>query len=218
VPVLAHTLRRFEECASVAQTILVVPASEVASCQTFGDEHDLKKLARVVAGGETRTQSVWRGLQALDATTTEIVAVHDGVRPFVAPAEIDATVEAAREHGAAVLVNSVTDTIKEVNGGRIVRTLERESLRRALTPQCFRYDLLLRAYERTLAENFDATDDCALVERLGATVVAVEGDPRNIKLTRAEDFAFAELLLQGQSAISIQQSAKQEADRLITDS
>jgi 2-C-methyl-D-erythritol 4-phosphate cytidylyltransferase len=197
VPVLAHTLRRFEACARIAETILVVPASEVAGCSTFGVEHDLKKLARVVAGGATRTESVWRGLQALDASTAEVVAVHDGVRPFVAPAEIDATVEAAREHGAAVLVAPVIDTIKEVEGGRIVRTLERQSLRRALTPQCFRYDLLRRAYELALEESSDATDDSALVERLGATVVAVEGDPRNIKLTRAEDFALAENIIGG---------------------
>jgi 2-C-methyl-D-erythritol 4-phosphate cytidylyltransferase len=156
----------------------------------------LKKLARVVAGGASRTESVWRGLQALDAASANVVAVHDGVRPFVSPAEIDAVIKAADEHGAAILVAPVTDTLKEVEGGRVVRTFERESLRRALTPQCFRYDLLRRAYERALAENADATDDSALVERLGLQVVAVEGDPRNIKLTRAEDFVLAEVIVQ----------------------
>ncbi|MDT7602376.1 MAG: 2-C-methyl-D-erythritol 4-phosphate cytidylyltransferase, partial [Acidobacteriota bacterium] len=167
-PIIVHTLRRFEQCASVTQTILVVPSTEVTSCLSFGDEHDLKKLSRVVAGGESRTESVWRGLQEVDAATAEAVAVHDGVRPFVAPAEIDTVVAAALEHGAAILVAPAFDTIKEVAGGRIVRTLEREHLRRALTPQCFRYELLRRAYERALAEeDFDATDDSALVERLG---------------------------------------------------
>jgi 2-C-methyl-D-erythritol 4-phosphate cytidylyltransferase len=209
-PVVAHTLRRFEQCASVTETILVVPSDEVAACSTFGDEYALKKLARVVAGGTSRTESVWRGLQAVDAANANVVVVHDGVRPFVSPAEIDAVVRAADEHGAALLVVPVIDTIKEVADGRVARTLERDILRRALTPQCFRYDLLRRAHERALAENWDATDDSALVERLGAPVFAVEGDPRNIKLTRAEDFAFAELLLHEQSALSTQQSDKQE--------
>jgi 2-C-methyl-D-erythritol 4-phosphate cytidylyltransferase len=93
----------------------------------------------------------------------------------------------------------------------IVQTYARGRLRRALTPQCFRRDLLVRACERALAGGADATDDSVLVERLGATVVAVEGDPRNIKLTRAEDFALAELLLREQSAFSNQHSAKQES-------
>ncbi|MFL6231385.1 MAG: 2-C-methyl-D-erythritol 4-phosphate cytidylyltransferase [Pyrinomonadaceae bacterium] len=197
VPVLVHTLRRFEECKTISQTVVVVPADDAAEFETVAHAHGLRKLARVVAGGATRTRSVWEGLKTFDATGTHIVAVHDGVRPFVTPAEIDATVTAAREHGAAVLVAPVTDTIKQVVGGRIVLTPEREHLRRALTPQCFRYDLLRRAYERALAENSDATDDSVLVERLGAEVFAVEGDPRNIKLTRAEDFALAEKLIGG---------------------
>jgi 2-C-methyl-D-erythritol 4-phosphate cytidylyltransferase len=209
-PVVVHTLRRFEQCASVTQTMLVVPANDVAACSTFGGEYGLKKLARVVAGGASRTASVWRGLQTLDAASVNVVAVHDGVRPFVSPAEIDAAVKAADEHGAAILVAPVTDTIKEVADGRVARTLARDGLRRALTPQCFRYELLRRAYEVALAENTDATDDSVLVERIGAQVFAVEGDARNIKLTRAEDFALAELLLHEQSALSSQHSAKQE--------
>jgi 2-C-methyl-D-erythritol 4-phosphate cytidylyltransferase len=195
-PVLFHTLRRFEECETITQTIAVVPAEFVADFETFVREHELKKLTRVVAGGATRIESVWKGLQAIDETTVKIVAVHDGVRPFVAPAEIDATVRAAEQHGAALLVAPSTDTIKEVRDSVIVQTYERANLRRALTPQCFRYELLRRAYERALAEDADATDDCALVERLGAQVTAIEGDPRNIKLTRPEDFALAESIVQ----------------------
>ncbi|MDQ3135572.1 MAG: 2-C-methyl-D-erythritol 4-phosphate cytidylyltransferase, partial [Acidobacteriota bacterium] len=87
------------------------------------------------------------------------------------------------------------ETIKEINNGRVARTLEREGLRRALTPQCFRYELLRRAYETALSENLTATDDSALVERLGIPVAIVEGHPRNIKITRPEDFALAEVLL-----------------------
>lgn len=195
VPVVVHTLRRFEECASVGETCLVLPAADAAGYAGLAGRYSLRKLARVVAGGASRTESVWRGLQTFDGATAGVVAIHDGVRPLVTPAEIDATVRAAEATGAAVLVAPVTDTIKEVAGGLIKSTLPREGLRRALTPQCFRYDLLRRAYERARAEGLDATDDSALVELLGVAVTAVEGDARNFKLTRAEDFALAEILL-----------------------
>jgi 2-C-methyl-D-erythritol 4-phosphate cytidylyltransferase len=131
----------------------------------------------------------------LDDTRTHIVAVHDGVRPFVTPAEIERTIRAAEETGAAVLCAPVTDTIKVIEGERIARTLPRENLRRALTPQCFRYELLSRALEHALDAEIEATDDSALVELSGAQVTLVEGDSRNIKITRPEDFALAEILL-----------------------
>lgn len=197
VPVIVHTLRRFEECETITRTVAVVPASETTEFETSARAHGLAKLARVVAGGATRTASVWKGLQAIAELDAQIVAVHDGVRPFVSASEIDATVRAAELHGAALLVASAIDTIKEVRDGFVVRTFERAILRRALTPQCFRYELLRRAYERAIAEGIDATDDSALVERLGAKVVAVEGDARNIKLTRPEDFALAEMMIRG---------------------
>ena len=117
------------------------------------------------------------------------------MRPFVTPDEIGRTVRAAEETGAAILAAPAVDTIKEVEDGRVARTLERARLRRALTPQCFRYELLRRAYEQEPWLVSAATDDSSLVEALGAPVRVVEGDPRNIKITRPEDIALAEILL-----------------------
>ena len=195
VPLIIHTLRRFEACAAVDEIVLVAPVEET-NARVAAYRHELKKLARVVEGGRTRTGSVWRGLESLPAGEVEIVAVHDGVRPFVTPEEIERTLRAAREWGAAVLCAPVVDTIKVCEAGRIKQTLPRENLRRALTPQCFRYELLRRACERARAEGIEATDDSALVEMLGeAHIAVVEGDARNIKITRPEDFALAELLL-----------------------
>jgi len=195
VPLIIHTLRRFEACAAVDEIVLVAPVEETTSRIATG-RFGLKKLARVVEGGATRTGSVWRGLESLTGRGVEIVAVHDGVRPFVTPEEIERTVRAAGEWGAAVLCAPVVDTIKVCEGGRIAHTPARENLRRALTPQCFRYELLRRAYERARAGGVEATDDSALVEMLGAPEVAVvEGDARNIKITRPEDFTLAELLI-----------------------
>jgi 2-C-methyl-D-erythritol 4-phosphate cytidylyltransferase len=148
-----------------------------------------------VTGGATRAESVWRGLQAIRPATAEIVAVHDGVRPFVTPDEISRTVEAATAGGAAILTAPATDTIKEVENGEVRRTLARARLRHALTPQCFRYGLLRRAYEEAGELSADITDDSFLVERLGQSVSVVEGSARNIKITHREDIAVAEIFL-----------------------
>jgi 2-C-methyl-D-erythritol 4-phosphate cytidylyltransferase len=196
VPVIIHTLRQFERAATVGETIVVLPATDVANFLGLSEKYGLRKLARVVAGGPTRGESVYKGLQNVRAATAEIVAVHDGVRPFVTPEEIDRTMRAAGATGAAVLAAPIVDTIKEVENELIVRTVPRENLRRALTPQCFRYELLRRAYEQNGgAEMSRATDDSALVEMLGAEISIVEGSARNIKITRPEDFALAEVMM-----------------------
>jgi 2-C-methyl-D-erythritol 4-phosphate cytidylyltransferase len=194
LPLLIHTLGRFEACAAIDEVVVVAPVAET-NFHIAASPFQLKKFARVVEGGQTRTESVWRGLQTLNDERTSVVAIHDGVRPFVTPAEIERTIRAAAESGAAVLCAPVIDTIKVVEGERIARTLPRENLRRALTPQCFRYELLCRAYERARAEEIEATDDSALVELCGAEVAVVEGSARNIKITRPEDFALAEILM-----------------------
>ncbi|HYG80932.1 MAG TPA: 2-C-methyl-D-erythritol 4-phosphate cytidylyltransferase [Pyrinomonadaceae bacterium] len=194
-PVIIHTLERFERCAEIQEVIVVLPAGDAAEFLAHAGRYGLRKLARVVGGGATRAASVWCGLQAVRAATAEIVAVHDGVRPFVTPDEIARTVRAAAETGAAVLAAPAVDTIKEIADDRVVRTLERTRLRRALTPQCFRYELLRRAYEQRPELVATATDDSSLVEALGATVSIVEGDARNIKITRPEDIALGEILL-----------------------
>jgi 2-C-methyl-D-erythritol 4-phosphate cytidylyltransferase len=195
VPVIIHTLKKFEQCAAISEVVVVLPAAESAGFLALAGKHGLRKLARVVPGGATRAESVWRGFQSVRAATAEIVAVHDGVRPFVTPEEIERTVLAAQQSGAAILTTAVVDTVKEVENDRVVRTLERTRLRRALTPQCFRYELLRRAYEQSPELVASATDDSFLVELLGMTVTIVEGDARNIKITRPEDIALGEILL-----------------------
>jgi len=124
------------------------------------------------------------------------VAVHDGVRPFVSVEEIENTIDAARRDGAAILAAPATDTIKLIEGETIVKTLDRGKLRRALTPQCFRYELLRRAYEQADVSDPSLTDDSLLVERLGHSVTIVEGSARNIKITTPQDLLTAEALLQ----------------------
>jgi 2-C-methyl-D-erythritol 4-phosphate cytidylyltransferase len=196
IPVIIHTLRQFDLCREIDQVIVVLSDAETEPFPAFAKTFGLQKPLRAVAGGATRAQSVRRGLAVIGEA--EIVAVHDGVRPFVAPEEIDHVVAVARFNHAAILVAPVSDTIKEIKDGRIVRTFARSELRRALTPQCFHFDILKRAYDQLVeveAEGVEVTDDCQLVERLGIEIVAVEGSARNIKITREEDLALAEALL-----------------------
>ncbi len=196
IPVIVRTLMQFERCRKIGELVIVLPQDETDGFLSLLKEFGLQKPTRTVAGGATRAQSVERGLAVV--SEAEIVAVHDGVRPFVTPDEIDQVVTAARATGAAILVAPVADTIKEIKDGRVVRTLPRAQLRRALTPQCFRFDILKRAYDQlgeVEAENIEVTDDCLLVERLGVDIQAVAGSARNIKITREEDLALGEAIL-----------------------
>lgn len=187
--VIHHTIGVFEACDVIDEIILVVAPDRLEA-----DASNLElfsKLRSVTAGGKSRAESVLAGLER--ASGKGIIAVHDGARPLISIAEITATVTAAEKEGAACLVMSVTDTIKSTENGVITGTVERDALRRAVTPQCFRYDILVKAFE---TEDFEtATDECALVERLGVRITAVEGAGRNIKITSPEDLKLAEALL-----------------------
>ena len=194
-PILIHTLKAFERCDVIQEIIVVLAAEETDGFLALAKEHGLRKIAAVVAGGRSRAESVLHGLRAVDSATAEIIAVHDGVRPFVTTEEISRTVAAAQLEGAAILVSTPVDTIKEVSAGAVTGTLDRSTIRNALTPQCFHYKLLVRAYEQVDVSDPELTDESSLVERLGARIAIVEGSARNIKITRVEDLAIGEVLL-----------------------
>lgn len=193
-PIIFHTLKAFERCDVIQEIIVVLAADEADGFLSLAEKHGVRKIRSVVTGGATRAESVLHGLRAAPEGT-EIVAVHDGVRPFVTPDEIARTVAAAEREGAAILVSAPVDTVKEITDGAVVRTLKRAGLRNALTPQCFTYTLLRQAYDAADVSDPDLTDESSLVERLGVRIVAVEGSPRNIKITRPEDLAVGEALL-----------------------
>lgn len=194
-PIILHTLKPFEECDSIHEMIVVLPAEESAVFLSMIGKFELRKLVKIVPGGSTRADSVKRGLMAVRPATADIVAVHDGVRPFVTVEEIEQTVAGARKMGAAILVAPAVDTIKEVHDGSVVRTFNRQCLRHALTPQCFRYDVLRRAYENIDVNDPTVTDESFLVEKLGEPVAIVEGNQRNIKITTKLDLVLAEAYL-----------------------
>jgi 2-C-methyl-D-erythritol 4-phosphate cytidylyltransferase len=193
-PILIHTLKAFERCEVIQEIIVVLAAEETEGFLALAKEHELRKIAAVVAGGRSRAESVLNGLQAVDSETAEIVAIHDGVRPFVTSEEVSRTVAAAQLEGAAILVSTPVDTIKEVRAGAVAGTLNRSTIRNALTPQCFNYKLLVRAYEQVDVSDPELTDESSLVERLGARVAIVDGSSRNIKITRKEDLLIGEAI------------------------
>lgn len=193
-PLLIHTLDTFQSCAAIDEIVLILSENEIESFQETLRKFQIIKLSKIVAGGKTRAESVRKGLLSLDGEKTEIVAVHDGARPFVTSEEIAQTIDKAKIKGAVCLAAPVFDTIKRVRNGKIVETIDRNSLRRALTPQTFRFEILQKAFA---AENFDAaaTDECFLVEKSGHEIFFIDGSPKNIKITTREDFEVAENLL-----------------------
>ena len=192
-PLIFHTLERFENCADIDEIILVLSENEIENFQKLAENQHFTKLKKVIAGGKTRAESVHRGLTAV-SNKCETVAVHDGARPFVEPEEISATVKKARETGAACLTAKITDTIKRVEGDEIAETIDRETLRRALTPQCFKTEVLRIAFEN--ADLTEAvTDECFLVEKIGQKIAFVDGSAKNIKITNPEDRLLAEIML-----------------------
>ena len=189
-PMLAVTASRFVDLPGLRRVIVVVPPAAFDECRTLLAPLDLP--LRLAPAGKERQQSVASGLAAVDPGCA-IVAVHDAARPLVRPAHVVACIEAARASGAAILATPVPDTVKRVRDDRIVGTLDRSDLWLAQTPQAFRVDVLRRAH--AAAAEGAATDDAALVERLGLPVAIVAGDPSNRKITTPDDLVWAEALL-----------------------
>ena len=193
--ILHHTLSVLDQCSVVATIVLVVSDKEIGKAQQQIQD-SYPKVMKVVAGGKERQDSVYNGLQNLDSET-DIVVVHDGVRPFVSVDIIHETVEAARDFGAAITAIPVSDTIKKVNEeGLVERTVDRSGLWRVQTPQTFQVSLLKEAYAKAQADNFYGTDEGSLIEHLGREVKVIPGSELNIKITRSEDLVLGEKIVE----------------------
>jgi 2-C-methyl-D-erythritol 4-phosphate cytidylyltransferase/2-C-methyl-D-erythritol 2,4-cyclodiphosphate synthase len=198
-PLLAHTLAALLDAAPEARLITVIHGDDrelYDRTLAHLPADDRKRLYEPTEGGETRQESVRRGLEALarQASLPEIVLIHDGARPFSSEALIARASAAARAHGAAVPGLGVTDTVKEVDSaGRVVATPPRAMLRTVQTPQAFRFDLILAAHRKAAdAGQSGLTDDAAIAEWAGHGVHIFEGERENIKITSADDIGFAE--------------------------
>jgi len=194
-PVLMRTLECFYDWDAAADLILALPTEQEAYWQMLCRELDCRAKHRTVAGGATRFQSVANALALVEQPG--LVAVHDGVRPFVTAALIEACFEEAERNGAAVPLLPMTDSLRETIGQGLSRPLDRRRFMAVQTPQVFRSEYLVRAYRQDYCETF--TDDASVVEALGVGIHSVAGDRRNIKITHPLDLLLAEALLNNPS-------------------
>jgi len=194
VPIFVHTLRKFVADDAIDELILALRPEDRERAEKDLEREQFSKPLRLVSGGATRQESVARALAEAPGTT-ELVVVHDAVRPFIDPEMIRKVVEAARQDGAAILGIPSVDTVKQVERQRILGTVPRERIVLAQTPQAFRYDIIREAFARAAADGFGGTDESSLVEHLGHPVVVLMGSDRNIKITKPSDLPIARLYI-----------------------
>ncbi len=196
IPAIIWTLRAFDDARSIEQVVLVCRAEESEKMRDCVGRYEIRKVAAVVPGGNSRQESVFAGVRALPPGTG-YVAVHDGARPLVMPEEIDACVRDAFRTGASALAVPLKNTVKRADSlGWVCSTPSRDGLWTVQTPQTFELSLYRKALAAAQAEEKDYTDDCQLIERLGAPVHLCRGNYENLKLTTSEDLALAEAILQ----------------------
>ena len=194
-PVIVHTLLALDRSSAVDEVILVTREDKLELMASLCREHMVRKVTKVVRGGETRTQSALAGASEADRRA-EIICVHDGARPFVTSDIIEDAVHCAVLYHAAAPAVPVKDTIRVAEKGTAVLTPERSSTFAMQTPQAFEADLLKGALTAAVASGAEYTDDCAAVEALGVKIRLSKGSEENIKLTTAMDLALAKLILE----------------------
>jgi 2-C-methyl-D-erythritol 4-phosphate cytidylyltransferase len=196
-PMLSWTISKFERASSIAQIVVVVGEEYLLhTSEKIVDPFGFSKVIKIVIGGETRTESVLRGLESLPIST-QFVAIHDAARPLVSVDDIDRVVCVAESSRAAILAAPVADTIKRVRGDYVIATLDRPGLYQAQTPQVFQYDLIMQAHRdhQEEEEGISVTDDASLIEKRGFKVQVVEPSTPNFKITTADDLFLAEAIL-----------------------
>lgn len=195
--ILSYTIETFNNSENINDIVLVTSSDAVDYVRReIIEKYGFDKVRTIVEGGAERQDSVYKGLKAVDSDT-DVVLIHDGVRPFVADKYIAELESIAMEFGGCVLGAPVKDTIKVCDSeGYITDTPKRETLWLAQTPQCFKYDIIMKAYEKAEKEGYRGTDDSMLAERLGIRIKMVKGDYDNIKITTPEDLYMGEVILE----------------------
>lgn len=193
-PILIHTLKILSVNRLIDSIILVINRNYLDRYRKIVKQYKLKKVRYIIAGGATRTQSVKNGLKVLDKDA-DLVLIHDGVRPFIDSKIISDSIKTAKRYGAAIVAVPVKSTIKKISPPNLLvkGTLNRNILWEVQTPQVFKKDLIIKAYQK--AKNLKAYDDASLVEKMGKKVKVVFGSYKNIKITTPEDYLFAKAII-----------------------
>jgi 2-C-methyl-D-erythritol 4-phosphate cytidylyltransferase len=200
-PILLHTIRKFVSSDAVTEIVVALRGEDMDWVRDLLQVERFSKPVRLVEGGDSRQESVENALATL-APSTEIVAVHDAVRPFIEHAVLEKVFAEAAETGAAIVGIVPVDTVKQIHRNKIRQTIPRERLILAQTPQVFRFDLLKQAFAKAREDGFAGTDESSLVERLEQVEVSVvPGSDRNIKITKPSDMDLARLFLAEELAV-----------------
>ncbi|MEA3273442.1 MAG: 2-C-methyl-D-erythritol 4-phosphate cytidylyltransferase [Patescibacteria group bacterium] len=203
-PLLVHSILPFEESKLCDEIILVVRKNRVSDCKKIVQESKFKKVKKIISGGLTRQDSVYRGLNEIKKAG--VVLVHDIARPLISKNVIENCIKSTEKSGATVPVIPVKDTVKQ--GKRIIkRTVNRSELRLAQTPQVFKYEILREAYKSAKKNKFEGTDDASLVEELGHKIKMIAGQAENIKITVPDDLIIAESLIKNRDSNAIEVKA-----------
>jgi len=201
IPVLARTLLAFEKTDCVQALTVVTRQDQISWVQSLGTTYGISKLRAIVAGGKERQDSVLAGLRSFDGST-EWAAVHDGARPLIAPAQMERCFIEAQTYGSACLAAPVTDTIKRADANRtVLETVDRSALWSMQTPQIFRRQPLIQAYETIIQQGQIVTDESAAMESAGHQVHLVASESVNFKITFPQDLKLAEIWLQNESLL-----------------
>ena len=200
IPVLARTLKIFQQAKIIDEIVLVVPQDDVISAQEqLVDKYDLTKVVAIVAGGKERQDSVRNGFFTI-AGNCDVVVIHDGVRPLLTEEMISKVIDAAKNGGASSIGVKVKDTVKQtVDTDLVEATLPRNNLWLTQTPQAFAFAVLQRAYAAAASDKFYGTDDASLVERIGVKVKMIAGSYENIKITTPDDLIIAEAFIKNKA-------------------
>jgi 2-C-methyl-D-erythritol 4-phosphate cytidylyltransferase len=194
-PILLHTIRKFAATSAVSEIVVALRPEDIEWVRELLRVEKFGKPVRLVEGGDSRQDSVEHALATLD-DATELVAVHDAVRPFIEHSVLEKVFAEAEENGAAIVGIVPVDTVKQVHRNKIRQTIPRERLILAQTPQVFRFELLKSAFAKAREDGFAGTDESSLVERLDQVEVSVvPGSDRNLKITKPSDMDLARLFL-----------------------
>lgn len=195
IPILAHTIKKIEKSNYIDFLLLIVKKTDMRYVEDIIGKYKINMKYKIVYGGKERQDSINNGLLNMPIQT-DIVLTHDGARPFVSVDKIDEAIENVLDTGACVLANPVKDTIKVSTDGKLVDyTPNRDRLWQVQTPQVFKREILIKAYEQAYTEGYYGTDDCSLVEKTGVKVKLIYNSYDNIKITTREDLSIANILV-----------------------
>ena len=202
-PLISHAIAVFDECNMIDEIFLVVPEEDFVFCNDYIlNQQNFQNNVSLVPGGDRRQDSVYNGLLAIDNMDDDsIVVIHDGVRPFIRSEQLTECIRYANDCGACILGMPAYDTLKRVNkSGFIEKTIERNTIWLAQTPQAFKYKLIKRAHENALQDGIEGTDDAMLVEQMGIKIKVIMGSRCNIKITAKEDLLLARAMVKSEKA------------------